>query len=58
VKAEPSSHIFTARLPGDLEPGTHCVAVRAVDEYGREHRDHLIVEVTSGEDGRGRGRRS
>jgi C terminal of Calcineurin-like phosphoesterase len=58
VKAEPSSHIFTARLPGDLEPGTHCVAVRAVDEYGREHRDYLIVEVTSGEDGRGRGRRS
>jgi hypothetical protein len=21
--------------------------VRAVDEYGREHRDHLIVEVTA-----------
>ena len=50
VKAEPSSHIWTARLPGDLEAGTHCVAVRAIDEYGREHRDHLIVEVTSGEE--------
>jgi 3',5'-cyclic AMP phosphodiesterase CpdA len=58
VKAEPSSHIFTARLPGALEPGTHRVAVRAVDEYGREHRDHLIVEVTGGDDARGRGRRS
>ncbi len=56
VKAEPSSHVFTARLPGDLEPGTHCVAVRAIDEYGREHRDHLIVEITGGEDARGRGR--
>jgi 3',5'-cyclic AMP phosphodiesterase CpdA len=51
VKAEPSSHIWSARLPGDLEAGTHCISVRAVDEYGREHRDHLIVEVTGGEDG-------
>jgi 3',5'-cyclic AMP phosphodiesterase CpdA len=58
VKAEPCSHLFTARLPADLEPGTHCVAVRALDEYGREHRDHLIVEVTGGEAADGRGRRS
>jgi hypothetical protein len=50
VKAEPCSHIFTARLPIDLEAGTHCVAVRVLDEYGREHRDHLIVEVTASED--------
>jgi C terminal of Calcineurin-like phosphoesterase len=49
VKAEPSSHIWSARLPRDLEAGTHCVAVRVVDEYGREHRDHLVVEVTAGE---------
>ena len=47
VKAEPSSHIWTARLPSDLEAGTHCIAVRVVDEYGREHNDHLIVEVTA-----------
>jgi 3',5'-cyclic AMP phosphodiesterase CpdA len=47
VKAERSSHIFTARLPGDLEPGTHRIAVRAVDEYGREHRDHLVLELTA-----------
>jgi 3',5'-cyclic AMP phosphodiesterase CpdA len=57
VKAEPSSHIFSARLPGDLETGTHCVAVRAVDEYGREHRDHLIVEVTGGEEAPAKARR-
>ena len=47
VKAEPSSHIWTARLPGDLEAGTHCIAVRAIDEYGREHRDHMVVELTA-----------
>jgi hypothetical protein len=47
VKAEPSSHIWSARLPADLEAGTHCIAVRALDDYGREHRDHLVVELTS-----------
>ncbi|HKM88898.1 MAG TPA: calcineurin-like phosphoesterase family protein [Xanthobacteraceae bacterium] len=47
VKAEPSSHIWSARLPGDLEAGTHCIAVRVIDEYGREHRDHLVVELTA-----------
>jgi hypothetical protein len=46
VKAEPSSHIFVARLPAELEPGTHSVKVTATDEYGREHRDSLVVEVT------------
>jgi hypothetical protein len=49
VRAEPSSHVWSARLPENLEAGTHCIAVRVVDEYGREHRDHLIVEVTAGE---------
>jgi hypothetical protein len=49
VKAEPSSHIWTARLPADLEAGTHSIAVRVIDEYGREHRDHLVVEFTAGE---------
>jgi hypothetical protein len=55
VKAEPSSHIWTARLPGDLEPGTHCIAVRVLDEFGREHRDHLVMELTAG-DGAGKAR--
>jgi hypothetical protein len=49
VKAEPCSHLWAARLPADLEPGTHCVAVHAVDEFGREHRDHLVIELTAGE---------
>ena len=46
---------FKVKLPGDLEAGTHCVAVRAVDEYGREHRDHLVVEVIGAEPARRQG---
>jgi hypothetical protein len=46
VKAEPSSHIWTARLPPDLGAGTTAIEVRVVDEYGREHLDHLVLEVT------------
>jgi hypothetical protein len=49
VKAGPSSHIWVARLPADLEAGTHRVDVIATDEYGRAHRDHLVLEVTAGE---------
>jgi 3',5'-cyclic AMP phosphodiesterase CpdA len=47
VKAEPSSHIWIARLPHVLAPGATAVKVRAVDEYGREHFDHLVLEVTA-----------
>jgi hypothetical protein len=47
VRAEPSSHIWSARLPSDLEAGTHCARVRVIDEYGREYRDHLVVELTA-----------
>lgn len=50
VKAEPSSHIWSARLPADLEAGTHTIAVRAIDEYGREHRDNLVVELTASDE--------
>jgi hypothetical protein len=46
VKAEPCSHLWVARLPADLEAGTHCLRVRVIDEYGREHHDHLVLEVT------------
>ncbi len=47
VKAEPSSHIWIAHLPHDLAPGATAIKVRAVDEYGREHFDHLVLEVTA-----------
>jgi hypothetical protein len=47
VKAEPCSHLWVARLPADLEAGTHCIRVQVTDEYGREHHDHLVLEVTA-----------
>jgi C terminal of Calcineurin-like phosphoesterase len=46
VKAEPSSHIWVARLPPSLEAGAHAIHVHVVDEYGRDHHDSLILEVT------------
>ncbi len=47
VKAEPSSHIWIARLPPDLAPGAYALNVRVVDEYSREHFDHMVLEITS-----------
>jgi len=47
VKAEPSSHIWTARLPATLEAGAHAIDVHVIDEYGRGHHDSLILEVTA-----------
>jgi 3',5'-cyclic AMP phosphodiesterase CpdA len=49
VKAELSSHIWVARLLADLDAGAHCIAVRVIDEYGSEHRDHLVIEITAAE---------
>ncbi len=46
VKAEPSSHIWTARLPADLGPGAYRVEVEAVNEYGRVLTGRLALEVT------------
>ncbi len=45
VKAEPSSHVFTADLHDDLPPGVHTVTVRVVDEFGRVHHGHRILEI-------------
>lgn len=45
VKAEPCSHLWAAPLPADLEAGTHHIEVQVTDEYGRAHRDHLVLEV-------------
>jgi 3',5'-cyclic AMP phosphodiesterase CpdA len=46
VKAENSTHIWTARLPGDLAPGTYPVVVEATGEYGQPLRGRLALEVT------------
>jgi hypothetical protein len=48
VKASPSSHIFTADLPDDLQPGVHTVTVRATDEFGRVFHGHRILEIVAG----------
>jgi C terminal of Calcineurin-like phosphoesterase/N terminal of Calcineurin-like phosphoesterase len=45
VKAENSSHIWTARLPSNLEPGSQPLTVAVLDEYGRTFAEHTIVEV-------------
>jgi hypothetical protein len=46
VKAEDCSHIWTARLPGDLAPGTYPVVVEAIGEYGQPLGGRLALEVT------------
>jgi hypothetical protein len=46
VEATKSNHIWQAALPADLKPGTHRVAVRATDEYGRSHVASMVLEVT------------
>ena len=46
VKAENSSHVWTARLPGDLKPGTFPVVVEATGEYGQPLSGRIALEVT------------
>ena len=46
VSADNSSHIWAARLPGDLKPGTYPVVVEAVGEYGQRLSGRLALEVT------------
>jgi hypothetical protein len=45
AEVETCSHIWVARLPADLEAGSHCIRVSVIDEYGRAHHDHLCLEV-------------
>jgi hypothetical protein len=47
VKAEPSSHIWTARLSRTIGTGTHRITVEVQDEYGRPLRSDLVLEVTA-----------
>jgi hypothetical protein len=46
IKAEVSSHVWTARLPVDLDVGAHRVVVEAVTEYGDVVSGRLALEVT------------
>ena len=45
VSPQKSSHIWAAPLPRPLADKTFAVTVIARDEYGREHRDGLVLEV-------------
>lgn len=46
VNAMPSSHLWEADLPDDLPTGVHTLTVEAVDEFGRTHHGHSILEIT------------
>ncbi len=53
AEVETCSHIWVARLPACLQAGMHCINVRVVDEYGREHHDRMCMEVTATSAARG-----
>ena len=46
IKAEVSSHVWTARLPATLPAGTHRLKVMAVTEYGDRVSGTVALEVT------------
>ena len=48
VQATDSTHIFSADLDDSISRGTHTVTVRAIDEFGRVHHGHSILEITGG----------
>ena len=48
LRASPSSHVYSADLPDDLEAGAYTVSIRAIDEFGRVHHGHSVLEITGG----------
>jgi hypothetical protein len=46
IKAELSSHMWTAKLPHDLGAGVHRVLVEAINEYGEPVMGRIALEVT------------
>ena len=48
VEARPSTHLFEADLDDSLKAGTYTVTVRAVDEFGRVHHGHTVLEILGG----------
>lgn len=46
VKAEVSTHVWSAPLPVDMRPGVYRASISAIDEFGRAHRDNLIFEIS------------
>lgn len=48
VQAQPSTHIFEADLDDSLAVGSYTVTVQAIDEFGRVHHGHTVLEITGG----------
>jgi hypothetical protein len=46
-QAEPSPHLWRARLPDSLPAGTHKIEVRATDPYGLQARAYRVLTVNS-----------
>jgi len=46
LSALTQGHIWTARLPADLAPGTYRVVVEGAGEYGQSLSGRLALEVT------------
>lgn len=40
-----SSHLWMARLPAGIEPGTHVVTVRTTDQFGARHEGKRVFRV-------------
>ncbi|HUG93340.1 MAG TPA: calcineurin-like phosphoesterase family protein [Planctomycetaceae bacterium] len=43
-----STHLWRARLPDDLPPGTHLIEVRTTDMHGRTFSGRRVVRVDAG----------
>jgi hypothetical protein len=47
VEAAASSHLWKTPVPPGIKPGAYSVKVRAVDEYGRQHVAHIVLEIAA-----------
>ena len=47
VEATPSTHLWKTPVPAGLKAGAYSVRVRAVDEYGRQHVAHTVLEIAA-----------
>ena len=43
--SDPSSTLWYATIPQDLDPGAHVIRVKRVDEHGNRARGHEVFEV-------------
>jgi len=48
AKPQPSSHLWTADLPGGLKPGSHTLTIRSTDPYGQVSESSQVFEIVAG----------